>query len=55
MSSELYWIIAIVGIAIIVALGWYAATLVLRLRTQTQVREAAVQNALTVLMKALLP
>lgn len=44
MSSELYWIIAIVGIVIIVALGWYAATLLLRLRTQTQVREAAVQK-----------
>lgn len=44
MSSELYWIFAIVGIVIILALGWYAATLLLRLRGQTEARESAVQK-----------
>ena len=44
MSSELYWIIAIVGVLIIVALGWYATNLLLRLRWQTRIRDAAVQK-----------
>ena len=44
MSSELYWVIAIVGVLIIVALGWYATTLLMRLRWQTRIRNAAVQK-----------
>ncbi|MCK7460248.1 DUF2489 domain-containing protein [Idiomarina aminovorans] len=44
MSSELYWVIAIVGVLIIIALGWYATNLLLRLRWQTRARDAAVQK-----------
>ncbi|ASG66836.1 DUF2489 domain-containing protein [Idiomarina piscisalsi] len=44
MSSELLWVIAIVGLVIIIGLGWYAATLMLRLRGQNNIRKAAVQK-----------
>lgn len=43
MSTEWYWVLAVLGLGIIIALGWYAVSLLLRLRQQTQARDNAIQ------------
>lgn len=43
MSIEWYWVLAVVGLGIIIALGWYATSLLLRLREQTETRDNAIQ------------